>query len=396
MYFFYSKLSRIAVISQFYFSVSEALPTPCATLLPAPTGTFGIDVHSIELVDPTRSINPFAPDARPRAIEISLFYPVEASGGDTFTEMYMPPATAAYEDQKYEAMGFPNGSIFEQLALQVAHKRSSHNSKDFPIVLFSPAQGDTRLIYSVLAQSIATQGFIVVTMDHPFDTDIVEYPNGTLIYGIDIDNYTIPQQEAWVEEALPARVADVSFILDQLQNSTVISRLIPGNTGTLDVSKVAMFGHSLGGATAAQAMLQDTRIAGGLDMGGDFFGSVVTEGLDRPFMIMGAAGQNRTTDPLGTFSALWAVLRGWKLEVELANSLHYTFSDRPTFIQTLGINLSEADMENLLLVTTLNATRSREIIAAYVGAFLNFVLLGKNESLLQAPNVDFPEITFDQ
>ncbi|KAH0140936.1 hypothetical protein KCU67_g14693, partial [Aureobasidium melanogenum] len=52
-----------------------------------------------------------------------------------------------------------------------------------------------------------------------------------------------------------------------------------------------MMGHSLGGATAAPAMLADNRIAAAVNLDGTMFGDVLNEGLRSPFMIMSHQGK---------------------------------------------------------------------------------------------------------
>ena len=115
-----------------------------------------------------------------------------------------------------------------------------------PVVLFSPAQDTTRLFYSAIAQTIASSGYIVVTIDAPYDVDIVEYPDGSLA----LANATVANAATTSTTDLAVKVGakDASFVLDQLTNKTVIANLIPGFTRSLNVSKVAMFGHSLGKA----------------------------------------------------------------------------------------------------------------------------------------------------
>jgi hypothetical protein len=49
-----------------------------------------------------------------------------------------------------------------------------------------PGLNTTRLLYSVLAQEVASQGFTVITLNHPFDTDIVEFPDRFVAYGGDV------------------------------------------------------------------------------------------------------------------------------------------------------------------------------------------------------------------
>lgn len=98
-------------------------------------------------------------------------------------------------------------------------------------------------------------------------------------------------------------------------------------------------------------------------------------------------------DPFNSWFAIWPKLRAFKLDIILANSLHYTFSDFPVVLQTLGIVPSKAT--EALLVTDLDGRRALKIVTTYVTAFLDFVLHNKKSALLERPVPEFPEITFD-
>ena len=161
-----------------------------------------------------------------------------------------------------------------------------------------------------------------------------------------------------------------------------------------------MFGHSLGGAATAAAMLNDNRIAGGIAMDGSLYGPVVQKGLDRPFMLMAHTSHSRTNnsaadDPTNSWFHFWYNLRGWKLDVMLANSQHYTFSDFPIVLETLRI-VPNATTANKLLGTDLNGSRALKIVATYVTAFMDMVLKCKHSPLLQGPVDAFPEVTFER
>lgn len=376
----------------------------CASpvLLPAPSGPFEVDLGTLELVDSSRT-QPFAPSVQPRKLMVSLFYPVSTARGTTPAN-YMPLYTALFEDNElFSDFGLPtpNGT-FEKLALQVAGKNSrvypGHGEPAFPVVLFMPAEGTTRLFYSAIAQTIASSGYIVVTIDAPYDVDIVEYSDGSVAFlNQTVVNNVTP---ATFDLAIETRAQDVSFVLDQLINKTVVSQLIPGSTQGLNVSTVAMFGHSLGGAATAAAMLNDKRIAGGLDMDGSLGGPVVREGLDRPFMFMTHAGNFRSNnsspaDPYNSWFTIWPQLRAFKLDIVVANSLHYTFSDYPITFQTLGIVPNNTSAQ-AAQVTNMDGKRALKIVTTYVTAFLDFVLHGKNSTLLEKPVPEFPEVTFDR
>ena len=371
-------------------------------LLPKPDGAFEVGLGIMELIDKSR-LQPFAPTVQQRKFMVSMFYPVSSHKSTTLVN-YMPPATAAFEDSSQlsdtgsAGLISPNGT-FEKLALQLAGKSpQTQGTIDFPIVLFSPAEATTRLFYSVIAQTIASSGYIVITIDAPYDVDIVEYPDGSM----DLINTTVAATatEADIDLAVSTRAQDTSFVLDQLRNASVISQLIPGSSQGLNVRKVAMFGHSLGGAATAAAMLNDSRIAGGLAMDGSLYGPVVQEGLDRPFMLMAHTNHTRTNDssagdPSNSWFDIWPNLRGWKLDIILANSLHYTFSDLPIVLETLGI-VPNATIANNLHVTDLNGSRALKIVTTYVIGFFDMVLKYKPSPLLQGPVAAFPEVTFER
>lgn len=380
-----------------FFPLFSAATNTSRLLLPKPHSVFEVGMGTMEMIDKSR-LQLFAPNVQPRKFMVSLFYPVK-SHSPTIPVNYMPPATAAFEDgfEASNGLDSPNGT-FEKLALQLAgNSARTQISTDFPIVLFSPGEATTRLFYSVIAQTIASAGYIVITIDAPYDVDIVEYLDGT----IDPINATVATTAALsdINLAVSARAQDASFVLDQLCNPSVVSQLIPGNKKGLDVHEVAMFGHSLGGAATAAAMLNDTRIAGGLAMDGALFGPVVQQGLDKPFMFMAhtnhtRTSDNSTSDPYNSWHDIWAHLRGWKADIQLANSQHYTFSDFPIVLKTLGI-VPDATTAGKLLVTDLDGSRALEIVTRYATAFFDMVLKCKTSPLLQGPVAAFPEVTFE-
>ena len=373
-------------------------------LLPKPDGAYEVGLGTMELIDKSR-LQLFAPTVQQRHFMVSSFYPVNSHTSITPVN-YMPPETAAFEDSSELAttgsagLISPNGT-FEKLALQVAGKSpQTQHTLDFPIVLFSPGEATTRLFYSVIAQTVASAGYVVITIDAPHDVDIVEYPDGS----IDLINTTVTSAATLADAdlAVSTRAQDASFVLDQIcNNASVVSQLLPGSSSHgLDVRKVGMFGHSLGGAASAAAMLNDSRIAGGIDMDGSLYGPVIHEGLDRPFMLMAHTNHTRvagngTGDADSSWYDFWANLRGWKVDVMLANSLHYTFSDVPIVLETLGI-VPNATLAAGLQVTDLNGSRALKIVTTYITAFFDTVLKHKTSPLLQGPVAAFPEVTFER
>ena len=326
-------------------------------------------IASASLTDHARS-DPYANDGRPRSIMVSGFYPTTQCRRKKI-EPYMPPATASFMDTKFGAYGLPNGS-FQSLGLETCMTPAKRGgcSKDLPVVLFSGALATSRHLYNAMLQNIAATGYIVLSVDHPYDADMVEFPDGTIVTGVDIDS------DAEIELALNTRVADIEFVSKQMKNTSAIKDLLPGYVGTKNAPKMAVIGHSLGGATATSAMMSMPSLKGGVNLDGSMFGPVLKTGFNGPFMLMGHENKTQETDP--SWKAIWPNLTGWKKEFEVKHSAHYSFSDLPLVISALGLD-GKLPAQVGELLGSIEGRRMTGLTTTYVAAFLDMVLKGGKE-----------------
>ncbi len=207
-------------------------------------------------------------------------------------------------------------------------------------MLYQPGLGDIRETGTGLVSDLASQGYIVVTMDDTYEAQVVELPDGRLAT-------TRPDQS----HVGPARLADTRFVLDQLvrlqsgENPDAMHRKLPtGLSEAIDTSKVGMFGHSLGGAMAAEAMAADSRIHAGIDLDGTILlkkrtlnpkldNNLAGHLGDRPFMLFTRQGHDTQDDP--TLAGLWSGLRGSRLLIALKDAQHFSFTDFEEFLPQL-------------------------------------------------------------
>lgn len=124
-------------------------------------GPYNTSMVMTELVD-RRRWDPYAPTYQPRALMISLFYPVSRAACSPHQSPYMDPITAAYEDDEYAYAGILPGAL-ESITLEICQRHSKSNLYSghrergqrlpiYPLVLFSPGMGNTRLLYNGMAQ----------------------------------------------------------------------------------------------------------------------------------------------------------------------------------------------------------------------------------------------------
>lgn len=365
--------------------------------LPKPSGPYGVASNTAKLVDLSR-LDPFAPVQQPRAVMISVFYPVESSSCTYSLRSYLPPRTAAFEDQHFASFGIPNGT-FESLAVQSCNtsplapfydQRKRHH-----VVLFSPALATTRLFYSAIAQSLASFGYVVVTIDHPYDADIVEFPDGSFVLGTINGDDTAVGANSTISLDVTTRSQDAIFVLNELGKNSVAKSVLPGAVRGLNTRRVGMFGHSLGGATTSATMAKDRRVIAGMNLDGSFFGpGAIVNDLSRPFLLFGRGGppaHNRSSDD--TWAVFWQHLSGWKTELSLRGAQHYTFSDLPVLVDVLGFQglLPDAVTD---MIGTLDGLRVLEILHVYIAAFFDAFLLGKGTGFVSGPSDSFPEVEF--
>ncbi|KAI4628991.1 hypothetical protein J4E83_003546 [Alternaria metachromatica] len=274
---------------------------------------------------------------------------------------------------------------FQSLGLETCMTPAKRGgcSKDLPVVLFSGALATSRHLYNAMLQNVAATGYIVLSIDHPYDADMVEFPDGTIVTGVDIES------DAEIELALNTRVADIEFVSKQMKNASAIKELLPGYVSAKNAPEMAVVGHSLGGAAAASAMISITSLKGGVNLDGSMFGPVLTTGFNSPFMLMGHENKTQETDP--SWKTIWPNLTGWKKEFEVKHSAHYSFSDLPLVISALGLDGKlPAQVEELL--GSIEGRRITGLTTTYVAAFLDMVLKGGKEGAFAKAGGRFTEV----
>jgi len=244
-------------------------------------------------------------------------------------------------------------------------------------------------------EDLVSHGYVVVTMDDTNESSEVEFPGGRLV----VETF-VPDTEALSLEAQQIRAADARFVLDELTvlnhggNPDAEHALLPsGLIGSLDLSRVGMFGWSLGGAASAQAMHDDPRIKAGVNMDGRFWGPVAQQGVNRPFLLWTGSDHSEQNDP--TLASFLAAGTGPKLHLALADSRHNTFSDNEELASVLGpaIGLTPEQIE--AAVGTIAPTTAVTDERVYIRAFFDTYLRGRDDHLLDRPSPRYPDVTFE-
>jgi hypothetical protein len=190
-------------------------------LFPKPLGPCDVYHKTTKLIDTSRT-DPFSPNEEYRAVLTTLFTPTICS---TLLKprSYIPATTAKFYTDLFTtySLTIPDGAL-SSLQLQTCPDSPGPDSKTqprkFPIIIFSPGPGTTRLFYTILAQSLASTRYIVVSIDHPYDTEFLEFPDRTIVTAANITDDLVPLD-------VDARPRDMSFVLDQLRLDAMGTRV---------------------------------------------------------------------------------------------------------------------------------------------------------------------------
>jgi predicted dienelactone hydrolase len=332
--------------------------------LPAPTGHDAVGRATLALTDRSRA-DPWVPEAGPRQLMVTLYYPAVRGTGSRAAYMDKAEATALSDHLNEVAP--------KLTAEKLANTRTWSRADAWPLpgrrplVLLSPGFTAPRHTLTALAEDLASRGYIAAAVDHAYESVATKFPGGVLACAA----CKLPGQIGIAPIALN-RGTDLSFVLNELRHHPLV-----------DQHHVAVVGHSMGGSAAATTMRADPRVDAGINMDGAM---LPPDPLDRPFLLFGSAELDHrpggSEDP--SWDAVWPRMSSWKRWLHVAGSDHFSFTDLDLLVQQAG---TDEPM-------TLDPARGIRLTRTYVAAFVDQHLRGIPQRLLTGPAAAFPEITF--
>ncbi|MEV0589254.1 lipase [Nonomuraea sp. NPDC050310] len=355
-------------------ATTDAVAKPRELTLPAPTGAHRIGTRSVRLVDTSRR-DPLVKAKPYRELMVSLWYPA-ADSPDPLAPHMAPKAAADWDTRSAPGMGIRPGTLDWSGTRTHARRNAPFDptAGRLPVVLFTPGDGGPRTLGTALVEDLASRGYLVVTVDHTYEADQVEFPGGRVERAVPLPDKLTPAVIAkLLRSHARIRLADLRFVLDRLP-------AVEGLSAAADLSKVGVLGQSIGGSVAAHLTRADDRVDAAVNLDGSYVGPVARTGARKPFLQFAAQDHTRAGDP--TWKTFWSATPGWKREVRLAGAAHGSFTD----LQALVPELTD-------FVGTIDPSHSVAAQRAYLGAFFDLHLKGRTTTLFDGPDPRYPEAT---
>lgn len=403
-------ISGVAVGLVVAASVAHAQHT---VRLPQPTGPYAIGTTRFALVDATRPETFTDDPADRRALYIRVWYPAQPASAGARPEAFWGKETPEIAARLAEAFRLPKGA-FDDLARVESHAYTdaaiAKSRTSFPTLVFSHgfAQG-VAAQNTAQMEELASHGYVIFSIGHPYETLINVYPDGRVVtlnqahtaqfmqeQGKSGPLYAklvaageltakeaifreLVKQSPLLTESLNIWTKDTQFLLDEIEkmNAGKSAGLF---TGQLDLKRLGVFGMSFGGTTAGQVCVVDARCKAGINIDGTQFGDMLDRPIDKPFMFM------HSDNGRGINHLFYERARRAAYLVTVKGASHLNYSD---------LSLFSPDYKKAGLLGPIDGPRMVRITSAYVLAFFDKYLKGKDAPLLKGPAADYPEVEFN-
>jgi pimeloyl-ACP methyl ester carboxylesterase len=369
------------------------------TILPTPTGRFAVGRAMYIWSDATQAELMAPQPGTKRELLAWIWYPAVPQRPSQSMNDYLPAAwRRADEDQRGVLLTkFLTRDLSRVRMHSIGNSELSPAQRSYPVVLMRAGLAAQVVDYSSLAEDLASHGYVVVGFDAPYRTSVVVFPDGRVITRAPQNNadlFSGSQQEQLAAKLVQAWSGDLSFALDQLgqlDTSDPSGKFL----GRLDMQRVGVFGHSLGGATALQFCHDDSRCKAGIDVDGAPLGSVIAEGVTQPFMFLWSDHGSEWSDMEGrqveaNFRSIYNRLPSdRRLQITIRGANYYLFSDDGAMLKS---PLVMRAMRTVGIVR-IDGRRQIAVTAHCISTFFDVYLKGEPASELQS-QPQYPEIEY--
>jgi dienelactone hydrolase len=233
----------------FPLALALALAVPiCAQAqgtIKAPTGPFRVGTIRVIAVDSSRAELSNAGTSDARRLVVQVWYPAQPTGRERRAPYVLElDQVAADLAEAVPEVAF--GKVRTSALLD-----ASPPPGRFPLVVFSHGMNSARYFYTTLLQDLASHGFVVAAVDHPFWalTTAFDTSHGVALAAsmASRNELTSDQIDGYMEDGVGLMAEDQAFVAEHFPT------LVPRLHQAVDGMPIGVAGHSMGGMAATLA-----------------------------------------------------------------------------------------------------------------------------------------------
>ena len=238
-----------------------AFPVPKLTV---PNGLYPVGTTSYDVTDSSRIEIYGETTQTERKFMYQVWYPAEK-----VEKLHKSPWLAEGDDVTLglARLGHMPDFAFDQLALVISNAYAdaavSSAQDQYPVILLSHGWSSSRLLHTNMAEALASNGYIVIGIEHTYGSIATAFTSGDVAYFSDKTLPSIEYSPDFLKngnQLIKTFAGDISYVLDSLDDINQGTSGPASLKGKLDLDKIGIVGHSTGGGAAVLTGLHDDRI----------------------------------------------------------------------------------------------------------------------------------------
>lgn len=279
--------------------------------LPEPRGSYNVGTEMVYVkTDREEKITEDPDDSR--ELLYKIWYPSNADISDFKSERYVDRGSRAGFATKY---GLPPSALnyLDHVKTYVYPEIPAAKEK-FPVLIFSHGYSSKATGYYSLLTELASQGYVIINMNHTYESLGVTFPDGRIKY-FDYD-YQRKISEGSMEEVQPiidafkdslsyeqrhpiVRKTVRDYFEGKIQDRwaedmiSTMDLLRKWNSegileNKLDLDKIGVIGHSVGGGAVGNVAMKDPRVKAAVNLDGIQWGTMIDSTYHIPYLYISA------------------------------------------------------------------------------------------------------------